>query len=59
MTAQRMVYLMTATVVGAGIWHTGFDRASWILYIPVGVLFFAGVSGICLGLIFWRAFGFK
>ena len=46
MTAQRMVLFTFAAVVGAGIWHTGFDKASWILYVPVALSLFAGITGI-------------
>lgn len=59
MTAQRMLYFTFATVVGAGIWHTGFDKASWILYIPAGFALFAGMTGICPSMIFWKKCGFK
>lgn len=59
MTAQRMTYLATAVVISAGIWHTGFDKVSWALYIPAGFLFFAGITGICPGLIFWKKCGLK
>ncbi len=59
MTAQRMVYLTMATVVSIGIWHTGFDKASWVLYIPAAFTLFAGITGICPGLLFWRKCGLK
>jgi hypothetical protein len=57
MTAQRMAYLTIATVIGIGIWHTGLDKASWVLYIPMGFTLFAGVTGICPGAIFGKKCG--
>ncbi len=59
MTAQRMVYLSTAAVVSLGIWHTGFDKASWVLYFPAGLLTLAGITGICPGFLFWKKCGLK
>ncbi len=59
MTAQRMVLFTFAAVVGAGIWHTGFDKASWILYVPVAFSLFAGTTGICPSLVFWQKCGLK
>jgi hypothetical protein len=59
MTAQRMTYLSIATVIGTGIWMSGFDGVSWILYLPVGFLLFAGITGICPGFFFWKECGLK
>ncbi len=59
MSAQRMVFFTFAAVVGAGIWLTGFDKASWVLYVPVGLSLFAGTTGICPSLIFWKKCGLK
>ena len=58
-TAYRMLFLFISGVILLGIWLTGFNKAHWVLYIPVVSLTFAGISGICPGLIFWRMFGFK
>jgi hypothetical protein len=59
MTAQRMLLLTFSAVIGAGIWLTGFDKASWVLYVPAGMALFAGITGICPGLIFWKKCGLK
>lgn len=59
MSAQRMVLFTFAAVVGAGIWLTGFDKASWVLYIPLCLSLFAGITGICPSLIFWKKCGLK
>ena len=40
-----------------GIGITGFRQVSWVLYAPVVLLGFAGVRGICAGLIFWKRCG--
>ena len=59
MSALRMQFLSIAAVVLIGIWLTGFSRAHWFLYVPVVMFAFAGVSGVCPGLIFWKKIGFK
>jgi hypothetical protein len=59
MTAQRMLFLTMAVVIFVGIWLTGFDKAHWFLYVPVVMLTFAGVTGICPGMMFWKKMGFK
>ena len=59
MSALRMQFLSIAVVVFVGIWLTGFDRAHWFLYVPVVMFTFAGISGICPGLLFWKKLGFK
>ncbi len=58
MSAFRMLFLASAAVVLLGIWLTGFDRVHWFLYFPVVMFTFAGLTGICPGLIFWRKIGF-
>lgn len=59
MNALRMVFLSIAGVVLLGIALTGFDKVHWVLYLPVVLLGFAGLTGICPGLIFWNKAGFK
>lgn len=59
MNALRMLFLSVAGVIALGIWLTGFDKAHWLLYVPVAFLSFAGISGICPGLIFWTRLGFR
>ena len=59
MSALRMQFLSIAVVVFVGIWLTGFDRVHWFLYVPVFMFTFAGISGICPGLLFWKKLGFK
>lgn len=59
MTTLRMLFLTIAVVVFIGIYLTGFDKANWLLYLPVVMLLFAGITGICPGLLFWKKMGFK
>lgn len=59
MNALRMLFLSVAGMILMGIWLTGFDKVHWFLYLPAAFLAFAGVSGICLGLIFWKKLGFR
>lgn len=59
MNALRMLFLSVAGVIAVGIWLTGFDKVHWLLYVPVAFLTFAGVTGICPGLIFWHKVGFR
>ena len=59
MSALRMQFFSIAVVVLVGIWLTGFDRVHWFLYVPVALFTFAGISGICPGILFWKKLGFK
>jgi hypothetical protein len=59
MTAQRMLLLTFSAIISIGIYLTGFDKASWVLYVPAGMALVAGVTGICPGLTFWKKCGFK
>jgi hypothetical protein len=59
MTALRMQFMSVAVVIFIGIYLTGFDAAHWFLYVPVVVLLFAGITGICPALIFWKKVGLK
>lgn len=47
MTAERTTYRSIAIIIGTGIWHAGFEKASWVLYVPFCLLLFAGITGIC------------
>ncbi|MBF0194803.1 MAG: DUF2892 domain-containing protein [Magnetococcales bacterium] len=59
MSAQRMLFIIMASVILTGIWLTGFGVVHWALYIaPIGLLF-AGITGICPGLIVLKKLGFK
>jgi hypothetical protein len=59
MTALRMQFIAIAVVVFIGIFLTGFEKVHWFLYVPVVMLLFAGISGMCPGLWFWKKMGLK
>ena len=59
MSAQRMVFLILATVILTGISLTGFTQAHWLLYVPVAGLLFAAITGICIGIALLKKLGFK
>lgn len=59
MTALRMQFLWVAVILLVGIWLTGFSEAHWLLYVPVAALAFAGVTGICPGMMLWKKLGLK
>ena len=48
----RFFLLVVGTVLWIGIWHTGFELASWIFYIPAIFLPLAAITGICPGMMF-------
>ncbi len=59
MSAQRMLFLTMSIVIGAGIYLSGYNTVHWLLYVPCAALAFAGVTGICPGMMIWRKLGFK
>ncbi len=48
--AMRFFFVVISSIMLLGIWLTGFDKAHWILYVPVVFLYLAAVTGICPGL---------
>ena len=52
--ALRMTFLIIGLIIWLGIGLTGFSVAHWILYVPATFVTFAGVTGICPGLIINR-----
>jgi hypothetical protein len=59
MSALRMQFFTLAIIYFVGIWLTGFENAHWFLYVPVVLMLFAGITGICPGLMLWKKLGFK
>ena len=59
MSAQRMLFFTVAAILFAGIGLTGWSAVHWLLYLPAGMLVFAGLTGICPGLIVFQKIGFK
>ena len=58
-SALRAQFITIAALIFVGIWLTGFDKVHWFLYVLVGLFTFAGITGICPGLIFWKKIGLK
>ena len=52
--ALRMTFVFMATLLWLGMWMTGFNAVHWLLFLPAVFLTFAGVTGICPGLILNR-----
>lgn len=52
--SMRIFVLVVGVLIWLGIWHTGFDKASWILYLPAVFFLFAAATGICPGIFFSR-----
>ena len=59
MKALNMQFFTIALLFLVGIWLTGFEKVHWFMYIPVVALIFAGITGICPGLWFWKKIGLK
>lgn len=52
--AMRFFLLFSGSVIWLGIWLTGFAKAHWLLYVPPSLFYFAGITGLCPGLILSR-----
>ena len=59
MKALNMQFFTIALLFLVGIWLTGFEKVHWFMYVPIVVLIFAGITGICPGLWFWKKIGLK
>ncbi len=59
MTAQRMLFLVMAILISAGIYLSGYKSVHWLLYIPAAALLFAAITGICPGMMLFKKMGFK
>ena len=59
MKALNMQFFTIALLFLVGIWLTGFEKVHWFMYVPVVLLIFAGITGICPGLLFWKKIGLK
>lgn len=59
MSALRMLFLTVAVLISVGIFLTGYNNVHWFLYVPVAAMLFAGLTGICPGLMLWKKLGFK
>ncbi|MEW8001572.1 MAG: hypothetical protein AB2827_02215 [Candidatus Thiodiazotropha sp.] len=59
MSAQRMLFFTVAALLFSGIALSGWNQVHWLLHLPAGMLVFAGLTGICPGLMLYRRLGFK
>jgi hypothetical protein len=59
MTAQRILYLSFSLIMLIGVGLTGFSRVHWLLYVPIIFSGFAGITGFCVNLWFWKKLGFR
>lgn len=59
MSAQRMLFVVIATVISSGILLTGYNQVHWLLYVPVAGMLFAAASGYCPGIAVLKKIGFK
>jgi hypothetical protein len=59
MTALRMQFLTLAVIFLVGMFLTGFDQVHWFMWVPVVLLVFAAITGICPGLMLWQKLGLK
>jgi len=48
---QRMFFFNLANLNLLAIWLTGFDKVHWFSYVIPGGLYFAAISGFCLGFV--------
>jgi len=58
-SANRMLYLSFSMIMLTGVWLTGFETVHWLLYIPIVFSAFAGISGFCVNLWFWKSLGLR
>lgn len=59
MTAQRMMFFTASTMIGLGIFLTGWDQVHWLLYIPPVGFLISGMTGFCPPIYLYRKLGFK
>lgn len=48
---QRFFFFNLASFILLGIWLTGFDQVHWFSFVIPVALYFAAVTGFCLGLL--------
>jgi hypothetical protein len=48
------LFSLAGSIIGAGIWLTGFTTVHWLLYAPAIFFYFAAITGICPGCIISR-----
>jgi hypothetical protein len=53
--AMRSFFLFAGGMIWCGIWLTGFNVVHWLLFVPASFFTFAAITGICPGMIFFKA----
>ena len=48
---QRVFLFNLANLCLIAIWLTGFDKVHWFSYVIPGALYFAALTGFCLGFV--------
>jgi len=48
--SMRIWYAFVGIILWTGIYLTGFDKVSWVLYLPAVGFIFGAVTGLCLSL---------
>jgi hypothetical protein len=46
-------------LIWIGLYLTGFGNFHWLLYVPAAATAFAGITGVCPGLMLYQKLGFK
>lgn len=46
---MRSVFAVMSALIWLGIFMTGFNNVSWVLYLPAIASAGAAISGICMG----------
>jgi hypothetical protein len=50
-SAMRFFFLVTGSLLWAGIWLSGFAAVHWLLYVPAVFFLLAAATGFCPGMI--------
>ena len=51
---QRVFLFNLANLCLLSIWLTGFDKVHWFSWVIPGALYFAAITGFCLGFLMSR-----
>ncbi len=59
MTALRMMFFTASTVIGLGIYLSGWNQVHWLLYLPPIGFLISGLTGFCPPVFLYKKLGFK
>jgi hypothetical protein len=48
--SMRIWFALVGIILWTGIYLTGFNNVSWVLYVPAAGFMFAAITGLCLSL---------